>query len=469
MEKSANPWMMVGLISCLLFGHFFVVANEIDIFKYFPYWFFLPHYTKLSYSFLAIPVITIAVALLISRSAAHSAIKLLVIFLTGVSLQYSFAMAKGGINTINDRMISSGHSEFVHTAVKVQHTTEFIRDYEKSVVENKVGFFGASKPPGTSLIYVLFDRLANGSALDDQERNPENFNKREARLRDLATATWPFLSYLPIFFIYLIGLRVSGRASALLAAMTYAVLPSVSLIVLHTDQAVYPLVASAAVYFLLKSQQDSDFLAAGLLGIICYLATFLSFGLLILFVFMASYSLLNVKRLSDLKVAGLSVLSFLIVAIFMYTKFGYDPITRYALATAHHHAAKGWDGQLATTIYAAITNCVEYGLWIGVPLTLIFLFSFIQTLLDKKLRWSTYWKFLASVVIAFIAVVLFGQTKAETGRLWMFMTPLVCVAVAGYLITAENLRTKRGMPLSIFFIYSEFLAAVLILQYQDFV
>ena len=109
----------------------------------------------------------------------------------------------------------------------------------------------------------------------------------------------------------------------------------------------------------------------------------------------------------------------------------YDFFLRYAGAFARHRAHKEYQSDLEGILIALLINNFEFAFSIGVPLALLALGRaaraaavFIQ---NKAARLDG---LLAACVITYLFLNLFGQTRSEVGRLWLFLLPLAALFAA---------------------------------------
>jgi 4-amino-4-deoxy-L-arabinose transferase-like glycosyltransferase len=455
-----------ALIVVGLLAYSAIVVFEIGFFQSLPYWFIVPHKTPVNFIFIVVALLFLLIAIAFFHLSRTKAINLLLIFVAGVAIQFSFGLAKGGVDSISSRMILTGHAQFMRMALKIDNIADFIRDYEKLVKENKLGFFAPSKPPGTAIVYVLTDRVVNYLNKKDKQAEP-TVAERESKLVNFATYCWTVFSCLPIFLIYLLGRRLFDSKTAMFAALLYATVPSVALINLHTDQTFYPFMAVLTVFLMVKAKQEHNLWLAVLTGIIFFLTSFLSFGLLvtaILFIWIIFIH--NISRQSII-LSGAVGLGILLTGLVFYWSFQYNHIERYLSATAYHVSVKGWDNSAETLFFAAGTNLIEYCLWIGLPLAILAIYAFKNISILKSTDDGPLNAVLTSFFLIIIALLFFGKTKAETARLWMFLTPFMCLFAAQ--AVKELARSDRVfMVFSSFVLVAQFLAAYLLLRYQDF-
>ena len=218
---------------------------------------------------------------------------------------------------------------------------------------------------------------------------------------------------------------------------------------------------------MVKAKQEHNLWLGALTGIIFFLTSFLSFGLLvtaILFIWIIFIH--NISRQSII-LSGAVGLGILLTGLVFYWSFQYNHIERYLSATAYHVSVKGWDNSAETLFFAAVTTLIEYCLWIGLPLAILAIYAFKNISILKSTDYGLLNAVLTSLFLIIIALLLFGKTKAETARLWMFLTPFMCLFAAK--AVKDLVHSDRAfMVFSSFVLVAQLLAAYLLLRYQDF-
>jgi hypothetical protein len=171
-----------------------------------------------------------------------------------------------------------------------------------------------------------------------------------------------------------------------------------------------------------------------------------------------------------IQLAGAAIFGGIFSGSLMRYLVNYDVFTRFVNASEYHAKWKGWDSGLETLVNAGLTNVVEFAVWLGLPLSILFVvmafFAICRIL--KKRKVSLFTGLTLALVLTFILLILFGRTKAETARLWIFLIPYICILVAPYLIDKKNPSgIWRFVPLWIV-VLLEFITTILTLRFQDF-
>jgi hypothetical protein len=465
-ETNRSTWIFVLILAGGALIHAAVLFFQAPVFQSLPYWFWSLHSTPTQSGWLWLAGLSLSLGVWVVYGGLPICWKLILLVAIGVTVQFSLAYSKGeGLDGIRDRMVHTGHAEFADVAARTTSSLEVLRHYEQLAGSGQIGAYAPSKPPGTLLTYIAFERLTQ--VFSDTTGTPV---ERANRLRDFASYAWPILSYLAIPLIYLLGQRAFGEREALMAGLLYATVPAVNLITLHTDQAVYPLAALLFAWLYVASLSGSGLRYAIWSGVALYAAIFLSFGMLGMVVWALALTwfanMFMADRFRTLAWAGMG---FAVTALLVWLAFDYEPVQRYLNATAYHQNWKGWDGRLTTTAKAALTNVVEYATWLGLPLTTVFLYSVAWAISQgrgEKPAWTR--ALTLALILTIVILAVFGKTKAETARLWLFLTPFIALSVAHGLGQLAQYSKRLSALLLTFLVATQFLTNVAILRYQDF-
>jgi hypothetical protein len=450
-DKTDNAFReqtIILLMIIMLFTvvHWSILISLNPILMYLPYWFFPIHEQTIYSYWIGLAVAILGLSMIVSFSHVKTLTKLCLIILFGAAIQLSIGFSQGkGLEGVRQNMVNTGHAEFARLAVQQRSMLDVAMHYESKVENGELIGFAASKPPGTLLFYMLFERLANLGANNlDPVQHMEN-------LTTFASLIWPIISYFVVIPIWILGKMIIDEDGAMTACLLYLSIPSVNLITLHLDQVIFPLLAVIPVALIALSYARRKTWLAILGGVAFYVAIYFSFGLLfvaviIMMVFVVIFlKSPSMNRLLKLRFLGITLASVVISDLLMRLFVHYDIATRYANALANHVNSRGWDFNIGTYMGASITNLAEFSVWLGIPIVIIFLGAIFsstnQVMTDKKI--SPYSGLAFALVLIFILLLLFGQTKGETARLWMFLIPYICILAAGF-IHSRRLSYKIG-------------------------
>jgi hypothetical protein len=457
------------LLTIIITGiHWLILTLKIPVFHLLPYSMFLLRDTPVNYAWMLLAASILLAATSVRYGKANNFVKVFVIFLAGLALQFSFAFSKNhGLDALRERMINSGHAEFAIVASQLSGVLETASHYEDIARKNGYQYI-PSKPPGTLLFYMINARIA-ASLFSPSDSRLDN-------LQTFASITWPVFTYFVVFLIYALAKEIFKSEVALNASLLYISIPSVNLITLHADQTLYPFLATLPILVAVIAFQKNNPWLCFLSGVLYYVAVFFSFGLIVtgvLFivpffshVFMKGFP----KHLRDSLLLLLTAITGAVMADMLARLIiRYDIYLRYTNAMKHHLSWKGWENTLQTFVNANITNILEYVLWIGIPISLLFLFegrnSMARFLTERRMDSRSI--FAAVLAGVFLLLLLVGKTKAETARLWVFLLPFVCIASAEcFERVAPTVKSRRATVFLILFM--EFGTAYFTLRHQDF-
>jgi hypothetical protein len=385
---------------------------------------------------------------------------LLSLILLGFCIQLVFGFIENrGIDAIREKMIITGHSEFARVAVEQKSLINVLYNYEQLIQENKLGKFPKSKPPGTLLTYMVIERISNIFIPNADEQ------QRFQNLTTFSSYLFPFLTYLVLIPLYFFSRRFLGKRESFYPCIIYLFLPNVVLIVMHLDQALYPLLFMICIACSAYAVNNNNYILSFLTGVLIYFSLFISFSLLpviplVFFVLFIFHQKKDSQKKSYITLSKhiLALLGgFILIMILFYLLFNYNFITRYNNALLFHEQWKVWTPQPKRVVYFAFLNYFEYGICLGITAALIYLLSTIKTIREACLysynQIKNYFRKIIpeknevskykpnsiallsiSLVIIFVLLGIFGKTKGETARLWLFLSPLICLIVTNEII-----------------------------------
>jgi hypothetical protein len=467
---SKNAFLLILSIGLLTMVHWLILILRIPVFDSLPRWFFLLRETPIQVTWVFIAFIALGASIFATFSKTRVSIKLILLIILGAVIQFSFAFSKGqGLEPLRNRMIGVGHAEFAAIASRQTSMWNVARNYEYLLQNNEItSAYTRSKPPGTLLFYMFSERLAN---LTSPNAAPE---QRLENLQTFASVTWPFITYLVFIPLFFFARRIYDEETALMACLFYLCVPPVNLITIHTDQTIYPFLAVLPVWLATLACAKRNYLLAFLSGITFYLAVYFSFGLAMIFLFISLPYLLEwIKDLKNWKrislMAGSTALGIIASDILARLVLGYNIYIRYADAIKHHIKWKEWEGGFGNLLRAGLTASTEFFVWLGIPLTILLFVAIGLALYQTLICCTADSTSLFSLALfgTFILLLLFGKTRVESARLWLFLVPFICIAAAHFI--HERAWTAKSKILFVIYILLLELGTVyFILRHMDF-
>jgi hypothetical protein len=449
-----------------------VLVFRVPLYTFLPAWHWQFIQTPLEAAWL-IPALFLACLVtvyLVMNTVANAWAKLVLLILLGSALQFGFGFLEGrGIESIRDRMANTGHAEFAEVAVERQGDLgNVLSNYERLVTAGELGEYAKSKPPGQIVLYLLTQSLA-----DFLMPRADREGKLDS-LRTLASWTWPVVCYLVVIPLFFIARELIGEEGATMTSVFYLVVPSVNLITLHTDQVFFPLffVASIGLSLLACSRRNPVLCIAA--GIALYLAGYFTFALLTAIPFQVAICVyyswqedrgsVHLRRFGQL--AGCTMSGFVLVDVLFRLILNYNWWQRYATAIEHHLAWNSWEPGIKFTFYFAFLNTLEFCLWLGVPLFFLCCLKYwrsIKSILRGEIRLPSILSIILLAVLVILA--LFGKTKGEVARLWLFLVPLICLNAAAIIPVRFPRDSRRVLYLVVIL---QLGTTLFIKTYQDF-
>lgn len=387
---------------------------------------------------LALAMIAIAAAglLLTVRSRLHGWRYLATLVVLSLLLQHGLSLTENrGMAALRDRAVTTGHAEFAQLAVTLPDSLEMITGYETLMHQRQLGRFAPSKPPGTLLLYMATERVAQMFGGSD----------RFTALTWAMTWSWPLLAALAVVPLYYLTLTLFGATEARLAAALLITVPSFNLVQLHTDQAFFPALFALCLLLLARAGQvqatggkvDGPALAA---GASLYVAAF--FQLPLVFAAPLILALVAAERWARdpmplcrarlLEYVGMTAAGFGIAAALGWVLLNYNPAVRYLAAMGYHGSLKA--AHAPASLPFGFFNLAEFFTWAGVPLVAVAVAGLTRA-------WR-HWRcglrrgpdgllgLAAALGLVLVYFAFFAKTISEVARLWLFLVPVVCLLAA---------------------------------------
>ena len=450
--------------------HWLILALRIPVLDVLPYWKFVLHVIPINPLWIALAFIAFSLAVTVSFINIDYAIKLIALVLLGTAIQFSFAYSKGqGLDGIRNRIVELGHAEFANVAVEQPGVLFALQNYEILAKNEHYGYI-PSKPPGTLLFYMLTDKVSNIFSPASVSRSDKLEN-----LRTFASIAWPAISYFVVIPLYYLARELfKNSQTAITTSLFYITIPSVNLITLHTDQVIYPFLAVVPVLMAVIAFRKGSIWFAVLCGLGVYLAVYFSFGLAVIGFLLLVPTLIAIPENSfrpfvySLKYGVIIMIAGLLSNILAYSILNYNIVDRYTKAINHHLHWKVWENRLGTYLRAGITDMAEFSVWFGLPLTILFFICICVSIHQFIVRNPNVASFYnAALVGIFVFLLVFGRTKAETARLWLFLVPFICISVANF-INQQNWTSRSKIAFTIMILLLEIGTTYFTLRYQDF-
>lgn len=285
----------------------------------------------------------------------------------------------------------------------------------------KDDFWLGTKPPGYLIFYTL---IRDGLGIFF---NPDACTDWLPRV---VVYLFPLFTLFTLWPLAKIGRSVFGQQD-FSAGLLFFSLPNILYFTYIADQSLYPLLFTLTVFLAVKTFESDNRLPALLLGILLYIDVFISFSLIPILGFTGLWFLANavinptIKKRQVIE-KGLWLAGGFLTVYLLFAWLGhYSPLDRYQAAFAHHQNIKNFSWQFGDYLSVIFLNNFEFVFWCGLPVIGAACAEIYTLVRSWPARKGSPAVLLAVCFLGtYIVLNLFGQTRGEVARLWMFLTPL---------------------------------------------
>jgi hypothetical protein len=258
--------------------------------------------------------------------------------------------------------------------------------------------------------------------------------------KDVAAALWCAVVYIivgcsTVFFLVHIGKLTKNLQVGWGSAVLFATMPAFHMFTPSVDQ-MYPLITAIVIFLIIYGlHQDVtlSLLVFTIAGFILAIGVFLNLGLVTLlplsFLLTFMFSWKVKKKLSEcffnfmtFLASFLSPLLALLILLdcnlwLIFKKSDMLRMQLYSIHTPRPYLPWIWG------------NIVDFFVFIGIPLTIGFLWQILKELASgiKERSLSSFSPILWAFVITFVILLLSGKVRGEAARMWLFLTPMVII------------------------------------------
>jgi len=223
--------------------------------------------------------------------------------------------------------------------------------------------------------------------------------------------------------LYWLGRMRGDRRVALRACVLYSVMPVFAIRVPYIDH-FYPAVTVLGFCAFCAALRRNRLRWAALAGVLLAVGVFMSFGLLAMIVFCATFALcerggLRVRDLARL--GGAFVCGLVIPFVLLRFCCGFDIVEVFQRAMENHRGIV-WDRTYSLWL---AYNPYEFFAWLGIPVAALFL----RAAFGKR-RHDALW---IACAVTLVLLNFSGKSLGEVERLWLFMAPYVVLLAASEL------------------------------------
>ena len=477
---------------------------KIPLFQNLYYWFWDFTYKNLPMLYLVIPVLIFLLLIfyLVNIRPHNLKINLILIIFTGFIIQTGFIFTEGkGLSGLEDKISNSGHSEFIKIAAKPIKMGDVVYSYESLLKSKTLGKYSNSKPPGTLLFYMGMERIA------DYIFNLSSEQDRYVKTVTVISYIFPFLTYLILIPLFFISKKILDEKYVYYPLFLYILMPNVTLITGPLDQVLFPLLFCVCIILIFKTFETLSNAYGFISGIFIYISLYFSFSLIPIIPLIILGYLICLLKFERYKQKKLTISFLFLVSGFLashlafFIFFNYNFYLRYYNAIEFHKNWKGWKPTFNKSIYFAFLDYIEFGIGTGISLSILFIYYIYGIFKNFAFQSKCYYykmnefnKSIASTIkycilkfpsyilnllknlnymdlstLSFVIIILllgiFGKTKAETARLWIFLVPSISLIVSYYLINERKDKDTKYFTLLMFL---QYLTIIFLKISQDF-
>ncbi|HEY44694.1 MAG TPA: hypothetical protein G4O11_11995 [Anaerolineae bacterium] len=417
------------------FLHWSILFFNIDWFHRMYGWYFgfLKHQESRPVLFLSLMLITSLVVWITLKYPSRWWRNLLLLICLGYGLQIGFGFIEGeGWESLRTRYVERGRSRYSEIVSKDTFDIRSIRDYESNY--GNIYHFLSTKPHGYLVFYAttrgVFDLLQPDSSGEDRFENLTRF----------MAVLYPLIAMLVLPLLLRLARLVLAEEVTISPLILYVCFPGVILFTLQLDQVFFPFLFTAGILLGIRVSENRSWLLSLAMGIFLYLVVFVSFSLLPLLFFLGAYLFLStlfsdqrwrMKWSEMVRMGGLWLAGFMIAHVIMRTFYNIDLLQRFPNAMEAHERAKGFVSNLPGIAPASLVNNSEFAIWIGFPMLILVLPQFLGTFRSlRKREIGSLDLIVLSFILTLIPLNVFGNTRAEVARLWLFTLPVFSLFIS---------------------------------------
>jgi hypothetical protein len=427
------------------------------------FWFFENEVNDTPFRVWQLPLLLLAVIPLVIGIMKLERHRLPLLLLLGLGLLLVFPLLlRSPISRVYYNLINHGSKDYTELACREFSTVEIIENFDHiSTTEFQ---WLATKPPGYMVpfkwIAGVIRWLAPAKTVTHQGCTQT--------LQIVMVYLGPLLSLLSLIPIYYISGQFLKDNNRVLPVLVALLMPNFLLMSGFADQYLLSLVFILPLWLGMTAVRRRSYLLAFLTGLAVCLVLFISFSLTPLVILIVGWLGLEVLRQRSWKAVGQAVLMGLVIllgivlmGLLMYWMWDYDPIARWEFSLQIHRSLVRIKDPVTQLLENIQINIIEYGVFIGPPVFLLFLQGLWQRW--RKLSPPPAGRRTALLVLVFgmfATLLLSGQNRAEVARLWIYLNPLAAMAAVVWMDDLEKRRqitlvaVYTGLQLSLAYFYN---------------
>ena len=363
--------------------------------------------------------------LLLFKLLTNKRVNLKIIFILGFFLIILVNSIKTGLAFFSPLV---NPNNFYTDALRINNIFQFVKKFDGKIYYYQL--HTRTHPPGPVVFHFILNKLFNNQII-------------------INSLIMVFISTLTLFVLYKIAeiLKNSNKNYLLLLLFSS---PGFLLYSATCMDSVFAFLIASSIYRLLLLYSKPSAKNIILTAIIAFLASFFTYAAVIIFFFGIFFSFFN--KFKNKKYFINQVKTYLLILaiyLLLYLVNGYKPILSFIEARRFNTMLMPNIFMTAKRyVYSVTANFTEYIIFLGLPIFSIFIYNLISLIKKRKtnLRLNYYLSILIPIIVLnLLGIYKTGLWSGETGRIWLFLTPLI---IAGLKI--ENKRLAKIAAISSF-------------------
>ncbi len=440
--------VVVLFVAVLSYAHWLTLRFSLPVFTSIPDWYWTPLTWYGFNTHLYLPMIAVATGTvyLLIRHEWRPRITLPLFMGLAVLLQFSVGFVRGtGLESLRQHHLTLGQSVYAEYISDDNASISDILRYDEKFEKD---FYLGTKPPGYLLLYFLTQ------AASDFIAQTSTFHERHRSVTDAITIFFPIVASLAVLPIYSIARIFTTPRVGRIACALYVTAPSFILMALRLDQVLFPVLFATGLLLVVITFRSRSAWLSFAAGAFAYISIFVSFSLIPLLVMSVAYLLIaqvratgHVRPIAQFRLVYYFIFGVALAAVLLAVFLKFDVISRYTSAIALHRRVMGTTSPGLGTLSDLPLNNIEFASWIGSGLAILSVAGIlIVVCMSDRREALSFRPFAFAGGVAWLLLNLFGQTRGETGRLWLFFLPFV-VLLAAQAVHAPKLRIPKLLAL----------------------
>ena len=461
LRRPDQPLLVATAFATALFCGAYILG--VPILQLLPHWFWSLRPKELGNWWVLIPLAAVLFGSLhqIFGEPARTTRNLLFLVLAGTLVQYGIvAMDGDGLDGLRQRLLDTGHGEFSRVASNQPSLLRVVGGYDEMLAGGELADYPfGTKPPGMLVFFVVCARWANMLQLSGTNLE---------QLATFSTFQFPALTYLALVPMFMLCRQYVGAKAAWVPCCLYIALPNLVLMNMHLDQFLLPQLGLWFALALAVAHRRGSALIGVFSGVLLYVSLFVSFSLVAL---VALIPAVLIARGAGRSNATRTILCLIMGFAGSYGLFyaiaDYNAADRFSAAVLRHSQWKVETWNIPEIVYFATLNAVEFALWCGAPVAILCGVEIYRSARSVWITRQVAEESTLSVALLVTAafLLMFGRTAGETGRLWIFLAPLVA---AGAGATLSRLMPHRPLAGTAATVALQMAVVLTLKRHQDF-